>query len=819
MNLTYNTLVVLVGSALLGAGAGVIGSFAVLRRRALTGDALAHAALPGLCLAFIILGQRNLPAMLAGALCTGVAGVAIISGLRRWTRIKEDAAIGIVLGVFFGAGIALSRLIQNLSTTGSKAGIDSYILGKTAGMTRGDVYLIAGMALASIGLVMLLYKEFKLTVFDPGFAQAQGWPVVRLDLLLMSLVAVAVVIGLPAVGVVLIAALLILPGAAARFWTDRLGRMLWLSALFGTFVGIAGTLFSAQYERLPTGPIIVLVAAGLFLVSLLFGPSRGIVAVAIRQLRFRRDLAAGTLQVDEPEPGGSVDDVTTDLLDVSPVVDAPASAPASRPLRGAPESSTVAHPRMPLETDSAGHWSRLVLGVGLAAAFAAITWLWWQALEPANRSLAAWTIAIGCLVNVSCAILGCYLVLRRMSLLGDAISHSVLPGIALGFLLTGQVTGLPIVVGALALGMLTALLTDTLHTFGRVPEDSSMGVVYTTLFAVGVVLITRFATHAHLDDCLLYGAIENAALDTQQIGSFEVPRALPTLLVTFAGVLAFVGLLWKELRIASFDAQLATAMGLSAVVVHYLLMGVVAGVTVASFEAVGSILVVAMLIVPAATAQLLADRLAPMLAWATASAVVSAVGGYAIAERINTSTAGMMAVVAGAQFAVAVFFAPRYGLVSRWWRNFALSLRIAAEDVIGLLFRAEEAAQRGDRPVAVATLEEARTVTHGLARLLAIPHLRRRGEIRPTAAGALELTDFGREHARSIVRSHRLWETYLGEETELPLDHLHEPAERMEHFIGRELQEQIAAKLSAVDTDPHGRKIPPETRETTPDPK
>src|SRR5262249_18710835 len=161
---------------LLGAGAGLLGSFAVLRRRALTGDALAHAALPGLCLAFLAVGERSLPAMLFGAFLTGVLGTAVISALTPWTRVKEEAAIGVVLSVFFGAGVVLERLIQNLSPAGSRAGLDSYILGKTAGMIAQDVYLIGGVALVCLGFVLLLYKEFRLICFDPGFARVQGWP-------------------------------------------------------------------------------------------------------------------------------------------------------------------------------------------------------------------------------------------------------------------------------------------------------------------------------------------------------------------------------------------------------------------------------------------------------------------------------------------------------------------------------------------------------------------------------------------------------------------------------------------------------------------
>jgi manganese/zinc/iron transport system permease protein len=286
----YNTLVVLAGVSVLGASSGIIGAFAVLRKRALTGDALSHASLPGLCLAFLLLGERNLLAMLLGALVSGVVGIAIISALGRWTRVKADASIGIVLSVFFGLGVVLLKIIQNLKEVGSKAGLDSYILGKTAGMTRGDVYVILTASLICLALIAFLYKEFQLVSFDADFARSIGWPVYGIDLLLMSLVAAAVVIGLPNVGVVLISALLIMPGGAARFWTDRLRTMLALAGVFGFSIGLVGTWLSAQYEQLPAGPIIVLAGAVLFLASLLFGFRRGLIVRLVEHRRFQREL-------------------------------------------------------------------------------------------------------------------------------------------------------------------------------------------------------------------------------------------------------------------------------------------------------------------------------------------------------------------------------------------------------------------------------------------------------------------------------------------------------------------------------------------------
>lgn len=306
--ISYNTTIVLLGASLLGASAGLVGSFAVLRRRSLMGDALAHAALPGLCIAFLIVGGRNLPAMQLGAFATGVAGVLIVAGLRRYTRIKEDAAIGIVLSVFFGLGIVLVRLIQNQTTTGSKAGLDSYIYGKTAGMIASDVYFIAGVSVVCLLTIALLFKEFRVVSFDPGFAHVQGLPTFALDTLLMALISLTVVIGLPAVGVVLVAALLILPAAAARFWTDRLGRMVLLASALGWLIGAVGAALSARYSGLPTGPVIVLVGAAVFLFSVLLAPRRGFVARALRRQSLRRRIADQQLLEDlAPAAIGALD--------------------------------------------------------------------------------------------------------------------------------------------------------------------------------------------------------------------------------------------------------------------------------------------------------------------------------------------------------------------------------------------------------------------------------------------------------------------------------------------------------------------------------
>lgn len=288
--LPYNTLVVLVGVSLLGLSAGVIGVFALLRGRALLGDATAHASLPGLCLAFMLVGERSMPAMLAGALVSGLAGVALLSLLKRWTRIKEDAALALVLSLFYALGAVLLSIIMTSWTGGGRSGLGSFLEGTTAGMAIADVYWVAGLAAATLAAVVIIFKEIKLIAFDADFAQAQGWPVFTLDYFLNLLVVLAVVIGLPAVGVLLTAALLIIPSAAARFWTDRLTIMILAAGFLGLIGTASGAMLSAQVERLSTGPTIILACTLLFLVSMLFGPRSGLAARWFAHRHFQQAL-------------------------------------------------------------------------------------------------------------------------------------------------------------------------------------------------------------------------------------------------------------------------------------------------------------------------------------------------------------------------------------------------------------------------------------------------------------------------------------------------------------------------------------------------
>ncbi|MGI8649397.1 MAG: metal ABC transporter permease [Rubrobacter sp.] len=294
-------------------------------------------------------------------------------------------------------------------------------------------------------------------------------------------------------------------------------------------------------------------------------------------------------------------------------------------------------------------------------------------------------IVTALLVVIPCAMLGTFLVLRQMSMMGDAISHAVLPGIVLAFFLSESLGAVTSVIGAAAFGILTAVLVEALRNTGRVKEDSSIGIVFTALFALGVFLISRFAGSVHLDlKHVLYGEIAFSPLNPLVLGGVNLgPRSFWTLGVVTLIVVAFVLLLYKELKISTFDAGLAAAVGFSPVLVHYLLMGVVSMTVVGAFDSVGAILVVAFLIAPAATAYLLTERLSRMMALAVAVGAASAVSGYYIAYALDVSVSGMMAAMCGMLFVLALLFSPSHGLVAgvmRRRRNrevFALGLLVS----------------------------------------------------------------------------------------------------------------------------------------------
>lgn len=289
---------VAIGAGLLGATAGLVGSYAVLRRRALLGDVLAHASLPGICLAFLLTGMRETSVLALGAMVTGVISVFCVALAVRWTRTREDAAMGVALSSFFGLGVVLLTVIQG-SSDGSQAGIDSYLFGEIASLRTQDIITLAIAAVVAGLACAALHKELKLFCFDEEFARSLGWNTVLLDFGIMSAVVGVVVLGLPVCGVVLIAAMLIYPAAAARYWTNQLSKVVIIATFIGAVAGMGGVLIAsplvAEGSTLgnfvrnpdgglpPPGPVIVLCGSLLFVMSVLFAPNRGLVAAALRR--------------------------------------------------------------------------------------------------------------------------------------------------------------------------------------------------------------------------------------------------------------------------------------------------------------------------------------------------------------------------------------------------------------------------------------------------------------------------------------------------------------------------------------------------------
>jgi manganese/zinc/iron transport system permease protein len=419
----------------------------------------------------------------------------------------------------------------------------------------------------------------------------------------------------------------------------------------------------------------------------------------------------------------------------------------------------------------------------------------------------AWAIATAAAVAAGCGLVGTLLVVRRMSLLGDAISHAVLPGIVVAVLAGGRPGSPLVLVGAVAAALLTVWLTQLFRTEGGLAEDAGAGVAFTTLFALGVVMVTAAASRIDLDPaCVLHGVLELVPFDTLPVLGVEVPRAFLTAMLVFIGLSVAALATWKLQVFTAFDPEAALAAGVPVAAVTTGLLAATALATVAGFEAVGSILVVAMLVVPAATAELLTQRLHRIAMLAILLGVVSAVIGYLAAWWCNTSAAGMIAVVLGGQYLLGMLLAPDDGLVARLCSRSWFAWRVACEDRLAACWRVEENLARGE------AASPARRPKVG--ERLADWWLASTGRMTRGPQG-WTLTARGREQADTVVRSHRLWEAWLGRHANVPLDHLHPPAEWIEHHLGAEVRRRIEVEVGMVEvgmraSDPHGRTIPPE---------
>ena len=396
-----------------------------------------------------------------------------------------------------------------------------------------------------------------------------------------------------------------------------------------------------------------------------------------------------------------------------------------------------------------------------------------------------WPIVVeGALVSCALGLLGCFLVIRGMSLLGDALSHAVLPGIAIGFFVSARfghasLSSPWILVGATVVGLLAAVLVEMVRTQSRVKEDASLGIVFTTMFALGVVLISRYGGQADLDPgCVLYGNIEHFVLKPDAVWPMAVILGL-----ILIGIVAF----YRPLLVSTFDRSLAVSVGIAAGAVHYGLMGALSLTIVASFEAVGAILAVALLIMPGATARLWTQRLSTMLWLSAGFAIAGTLIGYWLshANVLNTSAGAAIAAAGFGIFLVSWLISPSQGLVSRWIARRRLVRKIALENLIKTI---AELASSGDADVSSLRRElnwSDRDLSRAAGRGV------QRGWI-AERAGRLALTQVGAARARRLADAHLAWEAYLQRELKLPTDHVHDAAEWIEHYLEEEKVSQLA---------------------------
>ncbi|TBN16557.1 metal ABC transporter permease [Hyunsoonleella pacifica] len=285
----YTLRTITLGTAILGAVTGMLGSFAVLRKQSLLGDAISHAALPGIAIAFLLTGAKNSNTLLVGALVSGLLGTFWIRGIIKKTHLKSDTALGLILSLFFGFGMLLLTFIQK-QPNANQAGLDKYLFGQAATLIETDVWMMAIVTGICLFVLLLFWKEFKILLFDADYTKTLGFNTKTIDILITTFIVLAIVLGLQTVGVVLMSAMLLAPAAAARQWTNSLGIMVFLAAVFGAFSGVFGTAISATQNNLSTGPVIVIVASIFVLISFIFSPSRGLLFKQIRFIKNRRDL-------------------------------------------------------------------------------------------------------------------------------------------------------------------------------------------------------------------------------------------------------------------------------------------------------------------------------------------------------------------------------------------------------------------------------------------------------------------------------------------------------------------------------------------------
>jgi len=418
-----------------------------------------------------------------------------------------------------------------------------------------------------------------------------------------------------------------------------------------------------------------------------------------------------------------------------------------------------------------------------------------------------WVVIVCALSAIACVLPGTYLILNRSSMLGDAISHAVFPGVVVAFFLVENRDPLSMFVGAFISGILAAVCAELISRISHVKEDSALGVVFTTFFSVGVLLVSSAGRYIDIDpSCVLYGSPEYLPFEQVSLLGYLVPQSFISVgLIALFNFTLFI-LLKKELIASSFDPDFASLTGLKPKLLRILVMISVAATCVATFEAIGAILVVALLIIPSATALILSARINTVVLIAFALGIIAAAGGYAGAVSLDTTVSGMIGVVAFAFFLMALVASPRNSILSNTFHSVVLRCHIYRDDILGMLFRWHEVVS--DTVKSPLTRNNLCTALGGGALVqLTVSKLIRRGAIRVSNDNSVRLTEAGLVEGRAVIRSHRLWEGYLARHLGLPLDHLHDPSERAEHYIGRALAREIEAEIG-TESDPHGKEIP-----------
>lgn len=423
---------------------------------------------------------------------------------------------------------------------------------------------------------------------------------------------------------------------------------------------------------------------------------------------------------------------------------------------------------------------------------AQLEWDWSQWSTPLTEQ---WWQETTCsvLVGIACGVLGCFVVLRRMALIGDALSHAVLPGVVIAFLITGSSGILGLFLGALFAGLVTAGLIKLVSQYSRTKEDSAIGIVFTSLFALGIILISSLSRGTHFDlKCFLFG-------DPLAVGDDDL------LMMTIVAplVILTIVLLYHRLKIASFDPVVAGAMGISVGAIHYLLMGMLSATVVAGLKTTGVVLVVAMVITPASAAYQLCNRLWSMLLLAGLFGALSAAAGMSLAFVTNSPTGPAMVLVATLLFGLTVVLSPQHGLLFSAWRKRAARRHIESEDCLKAIYTLLE---QGN---ACGVVDVARKTGFSAARVEALVRELQSERMLQGGANVLTLTHDGRARATEMVRAHRLWESYLADEARIDMDHIHDEAEHLEH--AHELADEVAERLGFPKTDPHGEVIPTRT--------